>query len=159
MGIKVFMTPTGKELQHPGSGMAYSSYKCRCDDCIAFNTLRNAERRAKRYEIGATGILPDGVKHGQSAATNWGCKCDICIQATKDKNRKWYDEHYERTGPKRGDDHPTAKLKELEVLAIHERLKLDENASQIAREYGVHQSAIYKIKTGKSWGWLTGRGK
>ena len=33
MGEKVLTTKTGVPLEHPGSGMAYSSYGCRCDEC------------------------------------------------------------------------------------------------------------------------------
>ena len=159
MTEKVLTTPTGKVLQHPGSGMAYSSYKCRCAECVAFNTERNAIRRAKRYAIGATGVLPDGVKHGKSAATNWGCNCEVCTDAVRVSNRKWYDQHYMRTGHKLGEDRPNAKLKNLEAQAIHERLELGEKPSQIAREYGVKPKAIYDIKYGRTWAWLTGRGK
>lgn len=158
MGDKVISTPTGAILEHPGSGMAYSSYKCRCDECKAFNTKRNADRRAERRKIGATGILPDGIEHGQSAATNWGCKCDICTEATRLKNRKWYDEHYERVGRQKGESHWSSKLKEPEVMAIHSRLESGEKVSALAQEYGVGVTAIRSIKSGRTWGWLTGRG-
>ena len=45
MGEKVLYTKTGIPLEHPGSGMAYSSYGCRCDECREFNTERNRIRR------------------------------------------------------------------------------------------------------------------
>ena len=159
MSDKVLTTKTGKVLQHPGSGMAYSGYKCRCAECVAFNTERNAIRRAKRYAIGATGILPDGVKHGKSAATNWGCKCEVCVEALRVSNAAWYSSHYERVGRKRGEESPQAKLTNAQVLTICERLDGGERSIALAREYGVKPKAIYDIKYGRTWAWLTGRGK
>lgn len=158
MGDKVISTPTGAILEHPGSGMAYSSYKCRCDECKAFNTQRNAIRREERRKIGATGVLPDGVEHGKSAASNWGCKCEVCIEATRVSNERYYSAHHERVGRPRGESHWSSKLKELEVMAIHSRLELGEKVSMLAKEYGVNRRIIGNIKSGRTWGWLTGRG-
>ena len=159
MGEKVLTTKTGKPLQHPGSGMAYRRYGCRCDECKAFNTSDATRRRNERRKVGATGILPVGVKHGRAAASNWGCKCDVCIEAVRATNEQWHKDHYEHLGRKRGEGVPSSKLKDLEVQAIHERLKLDENASQIAREYSVKPKVIYDLKSGRTWSWLTGSGK
>lgn len=44
-----------------------------------------------------------------------------------------------------------AKLREEQVLEIRERLKLKENQSQIAREFGVKRATINDISQGKTW--------
>ena len=31
--------------------------------------------------------------------------------------------------------------------------------SRIAKDYGIGKTAILSIKSGRTWGWLTGRGK
>ena len=54
---------------------------CRCDECrIAhrdYHRRSNAERRA----IVAASGLPEGVAHGCSAYSNWGCRCRTCTGA------------------------------------------------------------------------------
>jgi hypothetical protein len=57
-----------------------------------------------------------------------------------------------RARPARGEDHPRAKLLELEVLAIYNS---DETSAELARAYGVSESMIRFIRTGQSWSWLT----
>ncbi len=54
----------------------------------------------------------------------------------------------------RGARHNTAKLTELDVMAIRSRLAGGESQSSVARAFGVGHSAINYIKHGKSWGWL-----
>lgn len=53
----------------------------------------------------------------------------------------------------RGSKHPGAKLTEQDVLKIVQDKRLNR---VIAEDYGVERSAIYAIKTGRSWSWLTG---
>lgn len=43
-------------------------------------------------------------------------------------------------------------------MAIHSRLESGEKVSVLAKEYGVGVTAIRSIKSGRTWGWLTGRG-
>lgn len=38
-------TPTGKPVEHGGSGSAYSNYGCRCKPCTIANTERTARGR------------------------------------------------------------------------------------------------------------------
>lgn len=97
MGEKVLTTKTGIPLQHPGSGMAYSSYGCRCDECRAFNTERNRIRREQRYQED----VPEYVTHGLGAAGNWGCKCDICREAVREQSAKFYQENLSVAARKR----------------------------------------------------------
>jgi hypothetical protein len=51
----------------------------------------------------------------------------------------------------RGSDHPISKLTNSDVIAI--RCSTDPQAKLGAR-FGVSQSLIHRIKTGKSWAWL-----
>jgi hypothetical protein len=56
----------------------------------------------------------------------------------------------------RGIRHGMAKLDDSTVLEICRRLKRGEAQTSIAADYGVSQTAISEINTGKCWGWLTG---
>lgn len=55
----------------------------------------------------------------------------------------------------RGERHGLSKLKDLQVLEIKTKLKAGRSQRSLAKEYGVSQSAIYDIKTGKRWIWCT----
>ena len=57
-----------------------------------------------------------------------------------------------------GADHPHAKLTELEVLDVLKRLDSGEAVKLVASRYSVSWMCIDRIRTGKTWGWLTGRG-
>ena len=61
-------------------------------------------------------------------------------------------------GPLRGEDAPTAKLTEADVLEILRRHQAGEAQTHIARDFPVNQSCISKIVRGKSWTHVTGRG-
>jgi len=84
-------------------------------------------------------------------------KCDVraCVNSdhlflgtpsdnVKDMNRKGRN--------RRGEKHGSAKLTERQVCRIKTMLKEDKMyASEIAREFGVSETAIRAIKTGKTW--------
>lgn len=53
----------------------------------------------------------------------------------------------------RGEQHYNAKLSTDHVLAIYADTR---GCTAIGVEYGVHDSAIYNIRHGISWAWLTG---
>ena len=57
---------------------------------------------------------------------------------------------------RRGATHPYAKLTEPKVLEIVERVRLGETDTEIARTFGLNNTAIRDIRTGKNWAWLTG---
>ena len=52
----------------------------------------------------------------------------------------------------KGSTHGRAKLTESDIPVIRERLANDDSGASIARDYGVSQSAINRIKLGKTWG-------
>jgi DNA-binding XRE family transcriptional regulator len=58
-----------------------------------------------------------------------------------------------RPGKNRGAKNFKAKLKDEDVVAIY----LSENKTQqeLAAKFGVTQSTINHIKTGRTWAWLT----
>lgn len=61
-----------------------------------------------------------------------------------------------RTTTLKGSNNPKSKLSETDVremMPLLDRLSLNE----IAERFGVNFSTVSKIKTGKNWGWLTGR--
>lgn len=53
----------------------------------------------------------------------------------------------------RGERHPRSAFTEAEVLQIAND---NRSAAEIAREHGVTTQAIYGIRSGKTWSWLTG---
>jgi hypothetical protein len=58
----------------------------------------------------------------------------------------------------RGDNHPSSKLTEQDVLEIVRRRSVRTRA-QLAEEYGTTLSSIDDILYGRSWAWLTGAKK
>lgn len=52
-----------------------------------------------------------------------------------------------------GEKHPRAGFTEAEVLAI---ASSDSGLTELARKHGCTKQAIYGIRTGKTWSWLTG---
>lgn len=54
-----------------------------------------------------------------------------------------------------GENQPTSKLTNKQVINIY--LDKREKLSSIARDYLVHKSTIYKIKTGKTWTHVTNK--
>lgn len=55
----------------------------------------------------------------------------------------------------RGSKHGMSKLHECEVREIKRALAKGETQCQLAAVFGVDQSQISAINTGKQWGWLT----
>jgi len=51
----------------------------------------------------------------------------------------------------RGSRHGVAKLKESDIPTIRKRLAYGDLQWDIARDYGVTQTAIWSVKTGKTW--------
>lgn len=63
---------------------------------------------------------------------------------------------YKTSGSKCG----TSKLREEDVLEIVKLLRSKElNQTEIAKIYGVSPHAVFRIKAGDNWAWLTGFGK
>tara|TARA_R110002012_G_scaffold33595_3_gene98194 strand:+ start:1140 stop:1346 length:207 start_codon:yes stop_codon:yes gene_type:complete len=54
-------------------------------------------------------------------------------------------------GAKKGEDHHRAKLVEWQIKEIKNLLNTGENQYKIAEMYGVSQTSINNIKTGKRW--------
>lgn len=56
---------------------------------------------------------------------------------------------------RRGERNNTAKLTETYVREIRVRVLAGEKRGSIAADYGIDQSSVSDIATGKSWGWLS----
>ena len=56
-----------------------------------------------------------------------------------------------------GESAPNAKLCADDVLAIKARLRSGESDAAIARDYGVGESLIYKVRVGQAWAQIGGR--
>ncbi|WP_368880711.1 HNH endonuclease signature motif containing protein [Shewanella algae] len=59
-------------------------------------------------------------------------------------------------GAKKGHKHHKAKLVEWQVLEIKKKLKNGTGQHQLSKEFGVDQSTISNIATGKRWGHVNG---
>lgn len=60
----------------------------------------------------------------------------------------------DRINPPTGEDHPSAKLTEAEVAEIKRCLASGEVQRDIAKEYGVREMQISRIKHEKNWSWV-----
>lgn len=58
-----------------------------------------------------------------------------------------------RPGQNRGIKNVKAKLSEADVIAIYKNTEKSKRA--LAEQYGVTQSTINHIKSGRTWKWLT----
>jgi hypothetical protein len=60
-----------------------SRYKqgCGCAACTDANREYQNERNRKRRAYVEANGLPSSVQHGNSAYTNWGCRCPVCTAA------------------------------------------------------------------------------
>ena len=60
----------------------------------------------------------------------------------------------------RGEKFPSRnRLTEIDVMDVIERIEVKgEPQASVAREYGVTPQLLHRIRRGKAWGWLTGRG-
>jgi hypothetical protein len=66
--------------------------------------------------------------------------------------------HGTAVGLREGEIHPAAKLTNVQVLQIADRLRRGEMPSRIAVDFGVTPQGIRSIRAGRSWGYLTGFG-
>jgi len=57
-------------------------------------------------------------------------------------------------GNLQGDDHPNAKITAEQAIAIRERARAGEMQRVIAADYGITQSNVSMIVSGKCWSWL-----
>lgn len=55
----------------------------------------------------------------------------------------------------KGERHGISKLKSSDIPLIKKRLYIGEPQTKIARDFGVSQAAISRIKRGATWGWLS----
>lgn len=68
-----------------------------------------------------------------------------------DKVKKNRQSHHTKN---RGENHWSHKLTEQEIYQIREMSKQGYTQQEIANVFGVSQSNIYNIQTGRKWGWL-----
>lgn len=75
-----------------GTFNGYNHHGCRCAQCRASNSSRQAAQHAVRIANG----LPPNALHGASTYVNWGCRCEVCSAAHKsnlarqrDRRRRW----------------------------------------------------------------------
>lgn len=60
-----------------------------------------------------------------------------------------------RASKSRGEKHPKAKLTAVQVLEIKPLLNVRRvNVSALARQYGVSESLLRNIRSGRNWSWL-----
>ena len=62
-----------------------------------------------------------------------------------------------KTG-RRGSHHPKSKLRENDVHAIRDYLRIGWPGTQIARKFDISSDLVYRIRDGKAWAWLAPNG-
>lgn len=95
------------EVPHGVTGYRYG---CRCGACVGARSSRaaserqadrarqaksreldrnkyNAKAREKRSERHASPV-PDGIRHGEAAYSNYGCRCSVCAEAARESARR-----------------------------------------------------------------------
>lgn len=125
---------------------------CMSKACVRPEHTYRGDQRQNMRDAGAAGVL-----HGRNAARG---------------DRQWLRKHpgrvvrdeYGRIAnpnrpaapfvPPRGEKNPQAKLSVDAVVAIRARLAQGEMGRAIARAFGVTESVVSEIKTGRAWGWL-----
>lgn len=65
------------EIKH-GTHQTYIEKKCRCEVCVKANTERAMRGRRARIEQRKLGLA--NFKHGRSGYTNYGCRCETCVE-------------------------------------------------------------------------------
>lgn len=102
-------------------------------------------------------ILAHGPPPFEDAqAAHYRCGNRLCIN---EDHIRWSDIETNHDDKRRhgtmtqGERHPRAGFSEADVLQIAND---NRSLSEIARERGVSKQAIYAIKVGKTWSWLTG---
>lgn len=91
----------------------------------------------EEYLDGEPSMKSLGIKHGVSAQNI----CDIVKSLPKSVKRK----------NKGGERTPGAKLTPMKVIEIRRRWHSGESQTELSREFGVYQSAIYKIVNRENW--------
>lgn len=82
---------------------AYSRGLCRCETCRGAKARRVRDlrtlRRAERLRVEALGLrnIVEGVTHGIGAYTNAMCRCDTCVDAKKQYDRRAKVRRYRNT--------------------------------------------------------------
>lgn len=112
----------------------------RCEFCF--------DKNAKRYEW--------ALKKGRDYSDNRSDYLELCVSC----HRK-YDYTDEQKNKIRlslyGDLHNSAKLKNEDVLEIIRLLERGVKSKDLAEKFSIDATTISNIKTGKSWGYLTGK--
>ena len=107
------------------------------------------------------GPVPSGDHHGTT------CVCHTCdnpdcvnpghlfLGTQRDNIRDRVSKGRSSGGSFRGEDNPSSKLAELDVLHIKDLLAAGCRQSGIAEAFNISGAEIYRIATGKCWAWLT----
>ncbi len=80
-----------------GSRRGYTTNKCRCELCVAWNTERckDYRERAKAGEKKQR-AKGSGPEHGTSSGyAHHGCRCQVCVEAHNARNRAEYERNKE----------------------------------------------------------------
>ena len=134
------------------------------EDCIlwpfgtfsnGYGSIRKGGRTALAHRLAL--ILFTGVEHRHLEALHGDCNNPSCVNPF---HLSWGTHKRNMADKKRdgtsnlGESHNMAKLKEADVPAILQDSRLQR---EIAADYGVGQTQISRIKTGRNWAHLTAK--
>lgn len=117
--------------------------------------LFGGKRKSKTvHSLIATAFIgprPDGqeVRHG-CAGRNCNLPSNLCYGTRAENNSdRWRDGTMLK-----GEDVKNSRLNEAAVHRIHGEYRSGSNQYEIAKKYGVSQSVISEILSGKKWAWM-----
>lgn len=78
-------------MNHGDARYKSKAFRCRCDVCREDHRRVEAEAGLARRAFVAQNGLPSHVEHGETAYRNWGCRCQVCLDAASESTirRRW----------------------------------------------------------------------
>lgn len=117
-------------------------------------TKTRMTRASRMACVAMHGPQPDGKPHAAHTCGNGSRGCcnphHVYWASVSDNQRDRVLHGTSNRGSRQG----RSRLSEEDVRSIKARLKEGSGPTEISRIYGVHQTTITCIKTGKIWGWL-----
>jgi len=93
------------------------------------------------------GFRPEGME----CCHNNGNRLDNRLKNLRWGTRKSNNQDRIRHGTSKGEKNAKSKLTDIEALEIKARMSQGENGVELAKEYGVAHSTIYRVKNNQSW--------
>ena len=120
-----------------------------------YGQIRFEERNQNAHRVALILATGEDPQHLEACHTcrNRDCVNPVCLSWGA-KSQNLGEDRLRDGTDNRGEKHGKAKLTEYQVMEIYNDPRTHR---EIAEEYGISQGTVAAIKTGKNWGWLTGK--